>query len=156
MTTNPGDTQKESQKPITSKEDLIVMYPDCFQGIGRFPGEYHIVIDPTQVPVVHAPRKCPIKLRDDIKMELDEMESIGVIKKVNEPTDWVNSAAYSKKIKWPFAHLPRSKGLEPCNQEKSPCHPNIRGIDAHIRREYNLLKGRCATWVLVSSPRRRI
>ena len=97
VTTNPGDTQKESQKPITSKEDLIAMYPDRFQGIGRFPGEYHIVIDPTQVPVVHAPRKCPIKLRDDIKMELDEMESIGVIKKVNEPTDWVNSAAYSRK-----------------------------------------------------------
>ena len=60
------------------------------------------------------------------------------------------------KIKWPFAHLPRSKGLEPCNQEKSPCHPNIRRIDAQIRREYNLLKGRCATWVLVGSPPRRI
>ena len=30
VTTNPGDTQKESQKPITSKEDLIAMYPDRF------------------------------------------------------------------------------------------------------------------------------
>ena len=57
----------------------------------------HIVLDPTQVPVVHAPQKCPIKLSDDIKMELDEMERIGVIKKVSKPTDWVNSAAYSQK-----------------------------------------------------------
>ena len=97
VTTNPGVTQNESQKPIASKEDLIAMYPDRFPGIGRFPGEYHIVIDPTQVPVVHAPRKCPIKLRDDIKMELNEMESIRVVKKVNEPTDWVNSATYSRK-----------------------------------------------------------
>ena len=35
VTTNPGVTHMESQKPITSKEDLIVMYPDRFQGIGR-------------------------------------------------------------------------------------------------------------------------
>ena len=69
VTTNPGVTPAGSQKPIASKEDLIVMYPDRFQGISRFPGEYHIVIDPTQVPVVHAAWKCPIKLRDDIKME---------------------------------------------------------------------------------------
>ena len=32
------------------------------------------------------------------------------------------------KIKWPFAHLPRSKGLELCNQEKSPCHPTLEEL----------------------------
>ena len=125
----------ELHRPITSKEDLIAMYPNRFQGIGRFPGEYHIVIDPTQVPVVHATRKCPIKLRDDIKMELEEKESIGVIKKVNL------QCCLQPKIKRPFVHLPRSKGLKPCSQENSPCHPNIRGIDAQICWEYNLLKG---------------
>ena len=97
ISADAGSAPQESHKPINTKDDLIAMYPDRFEGIGRFPGEYHIVLDPTQPPVIHAPRKCPIKLKDDIKTELDEMERLGVIKKVTEPTDWVNSAAYSRK-----------------------------------------------------------
>ena len=71
------------------------MYPDRFDGIGKFEGEYQIVTDPDVPPVVHAPRKCPIHIKDDIKEELDEMVNLGVIKPVTEPTDW--AVAYSQK-----------------------------------------------------------
>ena len=78
-------------------DDLLKQYPNQFDCIGNFHGEYHIVTDPQVQPVIHAPRKCPIQLKDEIKNCLDEMVENGVIRKVDEPTDWVNNLAYSRK-----------------------------------------------------------
>ncbi|XP_014663439.1 PREDICTED: uncharacterized protein K02A2.6-like [Priapulus caudatus] len=89
---------KNSETPhMTAKEDLVRMYPDRFEGIGHFKGTFHITVDPSVPPVVHAPRRCPIHLRDELKKELDGMVKSGVITKVTEPTDWVSSLAYSRK-----------------------------------------------------------
>ena len=82
---------------VKDKGDLKALYPDRFDGIGKFEGEYHIVTDPDVPSVVHAPRKCPMHIKDDIKKELDEMINLGVIIPVSEPTDWVSSVAYSQK-----------------------------------------------------------
>ena len=93
-----GISTTQSPNPtIRDKSDLQLLYPDRFNGIGKFEGEYHIVTDPDVPPVVYAPRKCPIHIGDDIKKELDEMVSLGVIQPVTEPTDWVSSVAYSQK-----------------------------------------------------------
>ena len=90
--------------PINSMKNLIETYPDQFDRIGNFAGEYHIVLRPNNHPIVHAPRKCPIHMRDEVKAELDEMVSQGIIKKVDEPTDWVSSIVYvcksNGKLKW--------------------------------------------------------
>lgn len=83
--------------PINSTKDLIEAYPDQFDRIGNFAGEYHIVLRPNNHPIVHAPRKCPIHMRDEIKAELDGMISQGIIRKIYEPTDWVNSIVYVRK-----------------------------------------------------------
>lgn len=48
-------------------------------------------------PVVHAARRVPAPLRDRLKKELDRMTMLGVIQKVEEPTDWVNSMVCVKK-----------------------------------------------------------
>lgn len=61
----------------------------------KFKGEYHLVTDPDVPPVMHAPRKCPIHIKDDIKKELVEMVALRVIK----PIDWVSSVTYSRKSK---------------------------------------------------------
>ena len=82
---------------INNKDELQMLYPDRFNGIGKFQGECHIVTDPDVPPVIHAPRRCPIHIKDDIKRELDEMVSLGVIKPVTGPTDWVSSVAYTQK-----------------------------------------------------------
>jgi hypothetical protein len=57
-------------KPIKSKEDLIAQNPNCFNGIGKFEGEYHITTNPSVPPVIHPPQRVPISLKDDIKKEL--------------------------------------------------------------------------------------
>ena len=48
---------KAKLQPDTSIDDkshLITQYPNCFDGIGKFQGEYHITLDPT-VPTCHPP-----------------------------------------------------------------------------------------------------
>ena len=86
-----------SEARIASKSDLIDAYPDRFEGIGSFRGEFHITIDKSVPPVVHSPRRCPIHLKDEVKTELEKMEELGVITKVSAPTDWVSSIVYSRK-----------------------------------------------------------
>ena len=83
--------------PINSTKDLIEAYPDQFDRIGNFAGKYHIVLRPNNHPIVHAHRKCPIHMRDEVKAELDEMISQRIIQKVDEPTDWISSIVYVRK-----------------------------------------------------------
>ncbi|XP_020903454.1 uncharacterized protein K02A2.6 [Exaiptasia diaphana] len=85
--------------PIKDKQDLIAQYPECFDGIGKFQGEYHIIIDPSVPPVVHPPRKAALSMKDEIKEELDEMVKKDIICKIQEgePTAWVNSLVYRRK-----------------------------------------------------------
>ena len=84
---------------VRDKQDLIKQYPECFDGIGRFQGEYHITVDPNVPPVIHLPRRVPVSLKDDIKTELDDMVKNGIITKLEEgePTPWVNSLVYRRK-----------------------------------------------------------
>ena len=95
--TSPNNTVSKEQ-PIKDKQDLS-QYPECFIGVGKFQGEYHIVLDPNVPAVVHPPRRMPISLKDDIKRELDEMVNSDIIAKIKEgePTQWVNSLVYRRK-----------------------------------------------------------
>ena len=52
---------------------------------------FHITLDPTVPPVIHPPRRVPEALREPLKRELDALVEQGIIAKVDEPTDWVNS-----------------------------------------------------------------
>ena len=90
-------SSNEHNSAITTKEDLRKIYPDRFEGVGNFDGEFHITTDRNITPVVHAPRKCSIHMRDEIKSKLENMESLGAIKRVTQPTDWVSSIEYSRK-----------------------------------------------------------
>ena len=84
---------------IKDTVDQIRQYPECFQGIGKFDGQYHITVDPTVPPVVHPPRRVRFKMNAEIKQELSEMEQQGIITPVREcePTAWVNSLVYHRK-----------------------------------------------------------
>ena len=60
---------------------------------------YNIRIEQNAEPKVHAPRKVPFAIRDDVEKELEKMLRIGAIAKVDGPTDWVNSMVVVKKDK---------------------------------------------------------
>ena len=81
----------ETQTPIKDVNSLLTTFPDQFDRVGEFHGEQHLVVDPNVPSRRDAPRKMPIALKDKVKQELDKMETQNVIKKVEEPTEWVNS-----------------------------------------------------------------
>ena len=96
---NLAENAHAQNLPIKDKDDLVKQYPGCGDGIGKFQGQYHITVDPSIPPVVHAQRRVPLSLREDIKRELDDMESKGIIMKLKEgePTAWVNGLVYRRK-----------------------------------------------------------
>ena len=62
-------------------------YDDVFQGLGCLPGQHSIKIQDNATPVVNACRKIPFRLRDILKSELERMEALDVITKIEEPTE---------------------------------------------------------------------
>ena len=86
---------KESSQQL--REEVMLNYANVFTGLGRLEKPYHIEVDPTVTPVVNPPRTIPAALRDRVKAELEPMEKRGVIRRVEEPTDWVNSMAVVEK-----------------------------------------------------------
>ena len=76
----------------TLSKDPLAKYADTFTGLGCITDvTYHIKVDPTCKPVIHPPRRIPVTIRAKVKQELERMERLAVVKKIHEPTEWVNS-----------------------------------------------------------------
>ena len=86
-----------SQSPLT-KEMILEVYADIFNGLGTFPGEpYKFRLKVNYVPARHAPRIVPIHLQDDFHAEIHNLVKQGVLEKVEHSTEWVNSFVTVKK-----------------------------------------------------------
>ena len=83
-----GERQTGNEEPSTNqhKGNLIKAYPDHFEGIGKFPCTYHIYLKEDAIPVIHAPRKCPIAIRPLVDKKLDTLLEQEVIIPVTEST----------------------------------------------------------------------
>ena len=69
--------------------NIIEEFPTVFQGLGNLSEEYEIKLKPGAKPhALFSPRNVPLPLCNKVKEELNKMESIGVISKVDEPTPW--------------------------------------------------------------------
>ena len=64
--------KREVSAKSLSKESILAQYKDIFEGIGLLEGEVSIRTNPNIPPVVHAPRKIPLSLKDKLKQELDK------------------------------------------------------------------------------------
>ena len=71
------------------REAVAEQFPELFKGLGQMTGEYQIKIQPNIMPfALITPRRIAIPLRPQVKTELERMEKLGVIAKVQQPTDW--------------------------------------------------------------------
>ena len=60
----PPETDLHKHLPVMSKEQLRTMYPECFNGIGKFTDyKYHISIEENAKPVIHLGRKIALALQ---------------------------------------------------------------------------------------------
>ena len=81
-----------------TKPDILSQYAGCFEGIGHFPGDlYKFHLKPEHKPTQHAPRKVPIHLETALKEEIKSLVKLGILEKVKEHTDWVNSYTIIEK-----------------------------------------------------------
>ena len=75
---------------VSDNNDPKQQYSDLFTGLGCMAGEYTIRLKPNAQPfALFTPRRVPVNLLSQLKSELDKLESLGVIKRVDEPTPWV-------------------------------------------------------------------
>ena len=65
------------------------MYPNLFKGLGIITGEYHISLrEGAKSFALSTPRTVALPLMPKVKQELKRMETMGVITRVEQPTDW--------------------------------------------------------------------
>uniref|UniRef100_A0A3P9LL44 Gypsy retrotransposon integrase-like protein 1 n=1 Tax=Oryzias latipes TaxID=8090 RepID=A0A3P9LL44_ORYLA len=137
-----------TQTPVTNSMDE---FKDVFTGIGLFPGECTIHLDPKATPVVHPPRRVPHALRSRLKKELENMEEQHIIVKVTEPTEWVNSMVVAEK--------PRTGKLRICldprdlnKAVKRPHYPlpTLDDITAKLAgaRYFSVMDARSGYWAI--------
>ena len=74
-----------------TESDIFTKYDDVFTGLGCLEGEVDIKLKDDAQPVVNPPRNVPVAIRETLKDELESMVKKGVLSRVTEPTEWVNS-----------------------------------------------------------------
>jgi len=94
----PHTAKQTAQHAGLSKAAVLNEYQECFDKIGRFPGDqYHTELIDNPKPVINPPRTVPVHILPLYKAELEKMISDGIITEVTEPTDWVNSIVCNVK-----------------------------------------------------------
>ena len=67
-----NDQGSVSKSPHT-KQKILDVYADVFEGLGTFPEPYKFKLKENYVPARHAPRKVPIHLQDDFHEEINDL-----------------------------------------------------------------------------------
>ena len=130
------------------KSSLLREYPKCFEGIGCFEGEFHITLDPIVPPVVHSPRRVPEALREPLKKELDNLEAQGIVSKVTEPTDWVNSLVCVTKSNGSLRLCLDPKDLNKVIKRPHHCTPTIDEVLPRLNgaQYFSIVDARSGYW----------
>ena len=84
--------KRQANKLITSKDQIMIQYPDVFEEMGKFPGpQYTIHLKPSIQPKQTPCQPVPIHLKESFKKDLDKMLQAGVLMPVTEATPCINS-----------------------------------------------------------------
>ena len=81
----------ETESQLKSIEDVFRSYPDVFNGsLGRFPGKVKLHLKEESVPSCNVSCKISPHLKEELSKTLSRLTEKKVIRKVEEPTEWVN------------------------------------------------------------------
>lgn len=70
-------------------DNVVEQFPELFKGLGKLKDSYKIKLREGATPfALTTPRRVPIPLLPKVKEELQRMESMGVITRIDEPTEW--------------------------------------------------------------------
>jgi len=83
---------------LQGEEKFVTMYPKLFKGLGTMSGKYHVSLCEGAKPfALSTPRRVALLLMFKVKQELEQMEALGVITRVEQPTDWCAGIAVVPK-----------------------------------------------------------
>ena len=64
-------------------------FPRLYRELGQLPDTFEIKLKEDAIPIaIPVPRRLPLGLREATRRELEKMERMGVIEKVEEPREW--------------------------------------------------------------------
>ena len=91
LQTTRQSTAGESINQLLTVQQIVNDFLAVFKSeLGRFPGEVHLEVDENATSAVAPKRRIPVKLKKKFKDELDRLEDLNVIAKIDEPTPWVS------------------------------------------------------------------
>ena len=106
---------------FTQPLDVKTKFPKVFSGLGTLGEEYTIRLKEDARPhALHTPRNVPLPLRDKVHEELDRMEEMGVISKVNKPTPWCAGMVIVPKKSGAVRICVDVKALNECSTRDTP------------------------------------
>ncbi len=91
LKTQPSSAMMESDR-------LIHEFPQMFEGVGKLKGyQAKVHIDDSVPPVAQPHRRIPFHLRERLAAEIQRLEDLDIIEKVEGPTPWVSPAVVVEK-----------------------------------------------------------
>ena len=95
--TDINKTARDLQSPLTLAQ-VLYQYNEVFDNkLGTLPGQIHLEVDQSITPMQEPVRRVPVAVKETLIKEIEDMEKDGVIKKVDEPTDWISPLVIVKK-----------------------------------------------------------
>lgn len=82
---------------LMSKDQILSLYVHVFEGLGQFPTSHRIILKADAVPHVQPIRRIPHALHSRVKDKLESLEKLGIIRKVEKPTEWLNPLVIIEK-----------------------------------------------------------
>ncbi|KAK2711809.1 hypothetical protein QYM36_012813 [Artemia franciscana] len=124
-------------------------YKSLFQGIGQLEGECNIHLKDGSIPTVYPARRVPEALKD----KLNRMERDGIIEKVTEPTEWVNSMVMIEKKNGTVRLCIDPVDLNKCIKRPYYPIPTLEDVTAklHGAKVFSKMDARSVYWSLVLS-----
>ncbi|UYV61251.1 hypothetical protein LAZ67_1004109 [Cordylochernes scorpioides] len=80
-----------------SAKEILNRHKNIFEGIGRLPIEHKIRLNENTTPVIAPSRKIPFSIREKVRAELERMEKLDIIEKVEEPSEWTHPIVVVQK-----------------------------------------------------------
>lgn len=88
----------EDIRKVETVDELVRCHADMFpKNLGTLPSTVHLQIDENAEPSITPSRRVPTALRGIFKAQLDQLESLGVLTNVDEPTAWASSVVIATK-----------------------------------------------------------
>ena len=147
----------QAEERSETEDQVKSTYPKLFKGLGELDGEFSIKLKPDSTPfALTTPRRVATPLLNKVKAELERMENMGVVSKVDVPTEWCAGMIVVPK---PDGNVRICVDLTKPNEnvlrETYPL-PKIDNLLSKISESKIFSKLDCKFWVLAREIRRTV